>query len=149
MKAMSKKNRRSNLEEIALPEHATLDAKFFLGLADATRVTILELLLTGERNVGEIVATIGGSQSRISNHLACLRWCGFVTTRREGLYIYYQVTDPRVRELLRLGQSLAREHEEALRTCLRLQPLEVDDRERLASAELEASDAVALVSGTE
>ncbi len=147
MKAMSKKNRRSNLEELSLPEHATLDAKFFLGLADATRIAILELLLTGERNVGEIVATIGGSQSRISNHLACLRWCGFVTTRREGLYIYYQVTDPRVRELLRLGQSLAREHAEALRTCLRLQPLEVDDAERLASAELEASDAVALVSG--
>ncbi len=149
MKAMSKKNRRSNLEEIALPEHATLDAKFFLGLADATRIAILELLLTGERNVGEIVTTIGGSQSRISNHLACLRWCGFVTTRREGLYIYYQVTDPRVRELLRLGQSLAREHEEEIRTCLRLRPLAVDNAERLTSAELEASDAIALVSGTE
>ncbi len=149
MKAMSKKNRRSSPEEVSLPEHATLDAKFFLGLADATRVAILELLLVGERNVGEIVATIGGSQSRISNHLACLRWCGFVTTRREGLYIYYQVTDPRVRELLRLGQSLAREHAEALRTCLRLQPPGEDDGERLESAELPSSDALVSMGSAE
>lgn len=146
---MSKKNRRSNLEEIGLPEHASVAAKVFLGLADATRVTILELLLTGERNVGEIVAAIGGSQSRISNHLACLRWCGFVTTRREGLYIYYQVSDPRVRELLRLGQSLAREHEEALKTCLRLRPAEIDDGERLERAEVQSSDVSASVGSAE
>ena len=72
------------------------------------------------RNVSEIVNAIGGSQSRVSNHLACLRWCGFVTTRREGLFVYYYISDPRVRDILRLGQEVAREHEEGLLTCVRL-----------------------------
>ncbi len=102
------------------PNQATLDAKFFQGLSDPTRIEILELLLRGERNVSEIVSEIGGSQSRVSNHLACLRWCGFVTTRREGLFVYYYICDPRVREILRLGQEVAREHEEGLLTCVRL-----------------------------
>ncbi len=119
---MDMTNQSQALPGSSTPDQATLDAKFFQGLADSTRVAILELLLTGERNVSEIVAAVGGSQSRISNHLACLRWCGFVTTERRGLYIYYQVSDPRVRQILRLGQALAREHEAGLRTCLRLQP---------------------------
>lgn len=106
--------------ESMLPNQATLDAKFFQGLSDPTRIEILELLLSGEKNVSEIVSSIGGSQSRVSNHLACLRWCGFVTTRREGLFVYYYISDPRVREILRLGQEVAREHEEGLLTCVRL-----------------------------
>ncbi len=106
--------------ESTAPTQATLDAKFFQGLSDPTRIEILELLLSGEKNVSEIVSAIGGSQSRVSNHLACLRWCGFVTTRREGLFVYYYICDPRVREILRLGQEVAREHEEGLLTCVRL-----------------------------
>ncbi len=146
---MSKKQQRSGSKELAIPDSAILDAKFFLGLADATRVAILELLLTGERNVGELVAAIGGSQSRISNHLACLRWCGFVTTRREGLYIYYQISDPRVRDLLRLGQTLAREHEEALRTCLRLDPTMEGDAGPLEVPERKASGTMTAMASTE
>lgn len=112
-------NSRTVIEQMT-PERAILDAKFFQGLSDPTRIAILELLLTGERNVSEIVRELGGSQSRISNHLACLRWCGFVETRREGLFVYYSVSDPRIREILRLGQEVAREHEDALLSCVRL-----------------------------
>ena len=112
--------KRGNAQGSTDPNQATLDAKFFQGVSDPTRIEILELLLTGERNVSEIVSAIGGSQSRVSNHLACLRWCGFVTTRREGLFVYYDICDPRVREILRLGQEVAREHEEGLLTCVRL-----------------------------
>jgi DNA-binding transcriptional ArsR family regulator len=101
---------------------AELDARFFRGLGDPTRLRILQLLLEGERSVGEIVAALGGLQGRISSHLMCLRWCGYVTTRREGRRVYYSVTDPRVREILRLAQSMRRDHAESLAACAVIEP---------------------------
>ncbi len=51
-----------------------ITAKFFHGLSDLTRLGIVELLLDeGEQNVSDLVAAVGQSQGRISNHLACLR----------------------------------------------------------------------------
>ena len=53
---------------------ADLDARFFRGLGDPTRLRIVQLLLDGERTVSEIVREVGGLQGRISSHLMCLRW---------------------------------------------------------------------------
>lgn len=78
---------------------ATL-ARYFQVLSDATRLQIIQALTGGERNVTELVAAAGGGQSRVSNHLACLRWCGFVATRRAGREIYYSLADPAVEHLL-------------------------------------------------
>ena len=38
----------------------------------------------------------GQSQPKVSNHLACLRWCGFVQTRRDHPTVYYRIADERV-----------------------------------------------------
>jgi DNA-binding transcriptional ArsR family regulator len=103
---------------------ADLDARFFRGLGDPTRLRIVLLLLDGERPVSEIVQALGGLQGRISSHLMCLRWCGYVTTRREGKWVYYSVTDPRVREVLRLAQSMRRDHAESLAACAVIEPAE-------------------------
>jgi DNA-binding transcriptional ArsR family regulator len=103
---------------------ADLDARFFRGLGDPTRLRIVQLLLDGERTVSEIVREVGGLQGRISSHLMCLRWCGYVTTRREGKWVYYAVTDPRVREILRLAQSMRRDHAESLAACAVIGPAE-------------------------
>ena len=103
---------------------ADLDARFFRGLGDPTRLRIVQLLLDGERTVSEIVRALGGLQGRISSHLMCLRWCGYVTTRREGKWVYYSVTDPRVREVLRLAQSLRRDHAKSLAACAVIEPAE-------------------------
>ncbi len=149
MKAMRMKTECSDPAAASMPDQVTLDAKFFQGLADPTRIAILELLLTGEHNVSEIVAAVGGSQSRISNHLACLRWCGYVTTQRKGLYIYYQISDPRIREILRLGQALAREHESGLMTCLRLQPSRKEDGDHDGADELDSAVPVTPVNTVE
>ncbi len=53
-----------------------LTAKLFRGLGDPNRLQILECLVEKERNVGELVDLLGAPQGRVSNHLACLRWCG-------------------------------------------------------------------------
>ena len=70
-----------------LPGEATMVdtvAKFFRALGDPTRLRILELLRAeGELSAGELTRRLAQPQPRVSNHLACLRWCGFVDTRRD------------------------------------------------------------------
>lgn len=96
-------------------------AKFFHGLSDLTRLRIVEVLLDeGEQNVSELVALLGQSQSRISNHLACLRWCGYVDSRRDGKFVYYRIADPRVRELLLLARAVIADNAAAILTCTRM-----------------------------
>ena len=89
---------------------SSLMGAFFIGLSDPTRVRIVTLLLNdGEKSVGEIVEQVGLSQGRVSTHLACLRTCGFVSSRRDGKFTRYSVTDPRVKEILRIMRSLRSE----------------------------------------
>lgn len=97
-----------------------LVARFFQVLADPTRVRIVELLLEGEENVSELVQGLGVPQARVSSHLGCLRWCGYIGTRRDGKFIYYRITDPRVSEMMRLARTILAENAEAVASCLRL-----------------------------
>jgi DNA-binding transcriptional ArsR family regulator len=98
-----------------------IEAKFFHGLSDVTRLRIVELLLDeGEQNVSEIVAALGLSQGRISNHLACLRWCGYIDSRREGKFVYYRVSDDRVRQLIKLARTVIADNAAAILSCTRI-----------------------------
>lgn len=104
-----------------IEQRQEVTAKFFHGLSDLTRLKIVELLLVeGELNVSDLVDALGQSQSRVSNHLACLRWCGYVGSRREGKYIYYRVTDPRVRQLVELARGVIADHAGAILSCTRM-----------------------------
>ena len=97
-----------------------LVTRFLQVLADPTRVRIIELLLEGEKNVSELVQRLGVPQARVSSHLGCLRWCGYIGTRREGKFIYYRVTDRRVFELIDLARTVMADNAEAVASCLRL-----------------------------
>ena len=96
---------------------AELMARFFSGLDDPTRVLLLEALLGGEKNVTELVALVGSPQGRVSTHLSCLRWCGYVASRRNGRNVYYRLADDRVRALLRIAQDLMVDHARELLSC--------------------------------
>ena len=97
-------------------------ARFFRVLGDPTRLALLECLQAGPRSVSELVAATGLSQSRVSNHLACLRWCRFVVAERRGRQVIYSITDRRMGGLLALARELARDHEDHLATCDRIGP---------------------------
>lgn len=100
------------------PVEADLLAKYFRGLGDATRVRILQLLAEhGELAVSELVMRLDESQPKVSNHLACLRWCGFVATRREHPSVYYRVADKRVSALLGLAHALLADNGAHVATC--------------------------------
>lgn len=97
-----------------------LVTRFFQVLSDATRVRIIELLLESEKNVSELVRRLGIPQARVSSHLGCLRWCGYIGSRRHGKFIYYRITDPRVSELMQLARTMMADNAEAITSCLRL-----------------------------
>src|SRR5687768_5344740 len=99
------------------PARVDVLAKYFRALADQTRLSILMLLAERERSVGELVAATGQSQPNVSNHLACLRWCGFVVTRREHRSVYYAIADDRVLALLDVAGSLLGENEAHVACC--------------------------------
>lgn len=102
----------------ATPARADLLAKYFRGLGDPTRLRILRSLEeAGELSAGEIVARLQLPQATVSTHLACLRWCGFVTTRREQRSVIYRVADPRVAELVALADSLLADNAEHVACC--------------------------------
>jgi DNA-binding transcriptional ArsR family regulator len=59
----------------------------------------------------------------VSNHLACLRWCGFTEARRDGRTIYNHIADERVEAMLDLAKSLLADNAEHVASCCR-----IDDR---------------------
>lgn len=100
-------------------DHLEALAKWFRGVDDPVRLGILEALLDGEKSVEQLCDILGMKQPRISNHLACLKWCNFVTARREGQRVYYRIADPNISTVLSLAHdSLSRNLNRVL-TCPR------------------------------
>ena len=101
----------------AAPAESDLLSKYFRVLGDAIRLRILDLVAHQERSVGELAELLGESQPKVSNHLACLRWCGFVATRREQRSVIYRLADERVSELILLAESLLDDNAEHVACC--------------------------------
>jgi DNA-binding transcriptional ArsR family regulator len=100
------------------PTETELLAKYFRALGDPTRLRILGLLEEeGELSVGQIVERLGLPQPKVSNHLACLRWCGFVLGEREHRTVYYRLLDDRVTAAIELARSLLGDNAEHVRAC--------------------------------
>jgi ArsR family transcriptional regulator, cadmium/lead-responsive transcriptional repressor len=97
----------------------TLKAKLFRGLADPSRLAILEALRAGERTVSEIVLETGLSQPNASGHLACLKDCGLVTSHQEGRYVYYALADPRIEEVIRDIEGILSDGADRIYACTR------------------------------
>src|SRR3546814_14992885 len=81
-------------------------ARLFCGFGDRTRLAILTLLAAGEQRVGDIVESVGGTQSNISGHLRCLKDCGLVLDQRTGREVRYCIAHPDVVDVLRAAERL-------------------------------------------
>jgi DNA-binding transcriptional ArsR family regulator len=97
----------------------SLTAKLFRGFADPSRLSIVEALRAGSLSVGEVVDQTGLSQSNVSNHLRCLADCGLVVSERDGRYVRYQLSDPRVAELISLAEELLADVARGVYACTR------------------------------
>ena len=96
-----------------------LKAKLFRGLADTSRLRVMEALRGGPRRVSQVVEATGLSQPNVSAHLACLYECGLVDRRREGRAVFYWVADERVERLLEDADRLLVRVGDAVYVCTR------------------------------
>ncbi len=94
-------------------------AQLFRGFGDPSRLSILETMLEGPKKVTEIVQATGLSQPNVSSHLGCLRDCGLVSAQQQGKYVIYQLSDPRVHDILRLASSLLADVARGVYECTR------------------------------
>lgn len=88
-----------------LPEHELI-ARVFRTLGDATRLRLLDALSEGgSATQSELMARVGATQSRTSEHLTCLRWCGLVEARRDGRAVRYAIADSHALSLMQLARE--------------------------------------------
>lgn len=92
--------------------------RFFRGLADPSRLAILDALGHGERTVGEAAAAAGLSVSNASRHLACLKGCGLVEARQDWRHVHYRLADG-VAELLGMSEGFIERVADRIAACER------------------------------
>lgn len=102
---------------IALPRHELL-ARVFRTLGDPTRLRMLEHLReVGEATQRELVEHTGAPQSRVSEHLGCLTWCGLVVREPEGRTVRYRLHEQFAGSFVELAESFLKDNAMAVGCC--------------------------------
>ena len=96
-----------------------LQASILAALGHPVRLAIADLLRHGERCVCDIAAQVAAERSNVSRHLAMMRSAGVVSTRREGLLVYYRLRTPCLMNLMDCATQVLRENTDA--TCRALE----------------------------
>jgi|Deesub1362B_J571_1020462.scaffolds.fasta_scaffold00011_207 ArsR family transcriptional regulator len=73
-----------------------LQAEICKTLTNPKRLEIIHALKNGERTVTELVNILGIPKANVSQHLGVLRTKGILKARREGVNIYYSISNPKV-----------------------------------------------------
>ena len=89
-------------------------ARRFAVLAEPMRLRLIQTLFDGEKNVGALVESTGGTQANVSRHLQTLTTAHILARRKEGLQVFYRIADPTIPKLCELvcgslGKSLTRQ----------------------------------------
>src|SRR5919201_4925634 len=82
-------------------------ARIGKALSSPHRLEILELLAQGERTVDSLATELGLSLANTSQHLQALRQAALVDGRKDGLFVFYRLSDPEVFELSRAIRTVA------------------------------------------
>lgn len=80
-------------------------AGLFKMFSDPTRVKILNILLDGEKCVGEVADLMNMSTAAVSHHLRMLRQGNLVIDNRQGKEVFYSLADDHVVSILSLGME--------------------------------------------
>jgi DNA-binding transcriptional ArsR family regulator len=91
-----------------LPEDRLQSVAFVAkSLADENRLRILLCVHHGKKSVSSIVEELNLSQPLVSHHLKELRRSLLVKVERRGPFVYYEIADPRILEILAALKDLA------------------------------------------
>lgn len=82
-------------------------ARIARALANAHRFELIDVLAQGERTVEDLANEVALSVASTSHHLQALRNAHLVTTRKDGLYVYYRLSDPTIFRLVQMIRDVA------------------------------------------
>jgi ArsR family transcriptional regulator len=82
-------------------------------LANPKRLEIIDKLRTQELSVTELAEALEISQANLSQHLSLMRQRGIVTARREGLNVFYSLSNPKIIQACDLMRQVLLEYLEA------------------------------------
>ena len=75
-------------------------------MGDPTRLKIVKMLANCEKCVCEIIPATGKSQPTTSAHLKILHEAGLLKSRKDGLSVYYRLTDDSVKGLIKAAEKI-------------------------------------------
>ena len=90
-----------------------LHASICQTLANPKRLEVIDRLRDGEQSVSDLAGAMKIGQANLSQHLAVMRQKGIVATRREGLNVYYRLSNPKIIKACDLMRQVLLEHLEA------------------------------------
>lgn len=100
-----------------MPDQDEPTTALFRALMHPTRLAILDMLRHGEQCVCHMEAHLGKRQAYISQQLMVLREAGLVEDEREGLNVFYRVTDPQVFALIDTARAMLGVPVDSRHTC--------------------------------
>jgi DNA-binding transcriptional ArsR family regulator len=103
---MSPVRRRPDADDELTRPLSEIKAELFKALAHPARVRALEVLVDGERSVGELIPLVGIEASHLSQQLAVLRRARLLTSRKDGSRVVYAIRDPALVDLLAAAKRL-------------------------------------------
>jgi len=74
----------------------------FAVLAEPMCLRLIQALFDGEKNVTELVEATAGTQANVSRHLQTLMAAHMLDRRKEGLQVFYRISDPNIPKLCQL-----------------------------------------------
>jgi ArsR family transcriptional regulator, zinc-responsive transcriptional repressor len=90
-----------------LDEHFQTVSFLAKSLSDENRLRILLCISSGKKSVGGIVEELGLSQPLVSHHLKELKRSLLARIERSGPFIYYELSDPRILDVVRILTTVA------------------------------------------
>ncbi len=94
---------------------------FFQALSNRTRLAIIESLRDGPKNVTELYNELKLEQSRVSHHLRCLKFCGFVSNLQNGKTKVYSLNEETLAPVLKIADEHVEKYARNLRYCEELE----------------------------
>lgn len=94
-------------------------ARRFRALAEPARLHVVHALEGGARTVSELAEETGIAQGTLSKHLHVLHEGGFLTRRRDGQYVYYELADAQVLQLCELMCGRLEAEVDSVRVAIR------------------------------
>jgi len=78
------------------------NAKIFKAFCDETRLTVLELLQSGEKCACVLLEKVDVCQSTLSHHMKVLVESGIVNARESGKWTYYSINEQQSQKAIAL-----------------------------------------------